>query len=167
MYPWHRRSASVPLVEQGTPSAAGNAACNSTKGCPAIEVDFSLPSERVVDILEQVAREPRYPDIPVVDNGPELRGRALDGWADDHGVRLFAYLAMFYRGVYGDYSVRLLNSPSYEGDRDLKTYPEYRDNTMGYINLAIEHAGDCKNLPFKKYFSKSSALLLHKGLCYV
>ena len=26
------------------------------------------------------------------------------------------YLEMFYRGVYGDYSVRLLNSPSYEGD---------------------------------------------------
>ena len=32
VYPWRRRSASVPLVEQGTPSAAGNAACNSTKG---------------------------------------------------------------------------------------------------------------------------------------
>ena len=52
-------------------------------------MDFSLPGERVVDILERVAREPVYPDIPVVDNGPELRGRALDGWADDHGVRLY------------------------------------------------------------------------------
>ncbi|MCB1363198.1 MAG: IS3 family transposase, partial [Rhodobacteraceae bacterium] len=30
-----------------------------------------------------------YPDILVVDNGPELRGRALDGWADDHGVQLY------------------------------------------------------------------------------
>ena len=32
VYPSRRRSASVPLVEQGTPSAAGNAACNSTRG---------------------------------------------------------------------------------------------------------------------------------------
>ena len=67
------------------------------------------------------------------------------------------YLAMFYRGVYGDYSVRLLNSPSYEGDRDLETYPEYRDNTMGYINLAIEHAGNCKNLPLKRHFKKPAS----------
>ncbi len=25
----------------------------------------------------------------VVDNGPELRGRTLDGWAHDHGVQLY------------------------------------------------------------------------------
>jgi transposase InsO family protein len=55
----------------------------------AIEVDFSLPGERIVDMLERVARERGYPDILVVDNGPELRGRALDGWADDHGVQLY------------------------------------------------------------------------------
>ena len=67
------------------------------------------------------------------------------------------YLAMFYRGIYGDYSVRLLNSPSYEGDRDLETYPEYRDNIMGYINLAIEHAGNCKNLPLKRHFKKPAS----------
>ena len=67
------------------------------------------------------------------------------------------YLAMFYRWVTGDYHVRLFNSPSYEGDRDLDTYPEYRHNIMGYINLAIEHAGNCKNLPLKSHFRKSSA----------
>ena len=40
-------------------------------------------------MLEDVARERGYPDILVVDNGPELRGRELDRWAHDHGVRLF------------------------------------------------------------------------------
>ena len=60
-----------------------------TRECPAIEVDFSLPGKRVVEMLERVARERGYPDILVVDNGPELRGRALDGWADDHGVQLY------------------------------------------------------------------------------
>ena len=54
----------------------------------AIEVDFSLPGDRIVDLLERVARERGYPDILVVDNGQDVRGRALDGWADNHGVQL-------------------------------------------------------------------------------
>ncbi len=60
-----------------------------TRECPAIAVDFSLPGHRVVGLLEDVARERGYPDVLVVDNGPELRGRELDGWAHEHGVRLF------------------------------------------------------------------------------
>ncbi len=39
----------------------------------------------------------------------------------------------------------------------MKTYPEYRDNIMGYIDLAIEHAGNCKNLPLKRHFDKDSS----------
>ena len=39
-----------------------------TRECPAIEVDFSLPGERVVELLNRVARERGYPDILVVDN---------------------------------------------------------------------------------------------------
>ena len=87
-------------------------------------------------------------------------------WEKNHNIEMgtyyflhLIYLAMFYRGVAGDYRVRLLNSPSYEGDRDLETYPEYRDNIMGYINLAIEHAGNCKNLPLKSYFDIDEAAL--------
>jgi len=30
-------------------------------------------------MLERVARERGYPDVLTVDNGPEFRGRALDG----------------------------------------------------------------------------------------
>jgi putative transposase len=60
-----------------------------TRECPAILVDFSLPGSRVVGMLEDVARERGYPDVLVVDNGPELRGRDLDRWAHEHGVRLF------------------------------------------------------------------------------
>ena len=90
-------------------------------------------------------------------------------WEANHNIEMTAYynlpivyLAMFYKGVSGDYRVRLLNSPSlnspsYEGDRDLETYPEYRDNIMGYINLAIEHAGNCKNLPLKRHFHKPAS----------
>ena len=60
-----------------------------TRECPAILVDFSLPGQRVVGLLEDVARERGYPDVLVVDDGPELRGRELDRWAHEHGVRLF------------------------------------------------------------------------------
>lgn len=49
-----------------------------TRECSAIDVDFSLPGERVVELLNRVARERGHPDILVVDKGPELRGRALD-----------------------------------------------------------------------------------------
>ena len=49
----------------------------------------SLPGQRVVGMLEAVADERGYPDVLVVDNGPELRGRDLERWAYEHGVRLF------------------------------------------------------------------------------
>jgi putative transposase len=61
-----------------------------TRECPAIIlVDFALPGQRVVTMLEDVARERGYPDMLVVDNGPELRGRDLDRWAYENGVKLF------------------------------------------------------------------------------
>jgi putative transposase len=60
-----------------------------TRECPAILVDFSLPGSRVVGMLDQAASERDYPDLLVVDNGPEFRGRELDRWAHEHGVRLF------------------------------------------------------------------------------
>jgi putative transposase len=40
-------------------------------------------------MLGDVAGERGYPDMLVVDNGPEFRGRELDRWAHENGVRLF------------------------------------------------------------------------------
>jgi putative transposase len=60
-----------------------------TRECPAIAVGFSLPGQRVVAMLEEVAKVRGYPDMLVVDNGPEFRGRELDRWAYDNGVKLF------------------------------------------------------------------------------
>ena len=60
-----------------------------TRECPAIDVALSIPGTRVVEMLDRVAHERGYPDVLTVDNGPELRGRALDGWADGHGVQLY------------------------------------------------------------------------------
>jgi putative transposase len=59
-----------------------------TREALAIEVDTSLPGERVVRVLEQLATDRGVPNAIVLDNGPELTGRALDQWAYGRGVQL-------------------------------------------------------------------------------
>src|SRR5229473_2333665 len=54
----------------------------------AIEVDVSLTGERVTRVLERLRTTRGLPLVIQADNGPELRGRALDQWAYEHGVRL-------------------------------------------------------------------------------
>jgi putative transposase len=59
-----------------------------TRESPAIEVDTSLPGERVIRVLESLATTRGLPKAIVCDNGPEFRGEALDQWADRCGVAL-------------------------------------------------------------------------------
>jgi putative transposase len=59
-----------------------------TREALAIEVDTSLPGGRVVRVLERLALERGVPDEIVLDNGPELAGKALDQWAYERGVWL-------------------------------------------------------------------------------
>ena len=54
----------------------------------AIEIDTSIGGQRVVRVLEQIAKGRGYPESIRVDNGPEFAGRALDQWAYEHGVKL-------------------------------------------------------------------------------
>jgi putative transposase len=54
----------------------------------ASEVDFSLPGYRVREVLDSIAKKRGYPEVLVVDNGPEFRGREVDAWACQHGVRI-------------------------------------------------------------------------------
>lgn len=76
-------------LANGVKFRTANLKDDCTRECPSIDVALSLPGCRVVEMLERVARERGYPDILVVDNGPELRGRSLDGWAHEHGVQLY------------------------------------------------------------------------------
>jgi len=59
-----------------------------TRECPAIEVDTSLGGLRVRRVLDRIATERGLPEAIVLDNGPELRGRALAAWSEERGVRL-------------------------------------------------------------------------------
>ena len=54
----------------------------------AIEVDLSLPGERVTRVLGRLHETRGLPVVIQADNGPELRGQVLDQWAYDHGVHL-------------------------------------------------------------------------------
>ena len=59
-----------------------------TRESPEIAVDYSLPSRRVIQILDQLAAERGLPESLIVDHGPEFISKALDAWAFAHGVRL-------------------------------------------------------------------------------
>ena len=59
-----------------------------SRECLAIEVGTSLPGLVVTRVLDRVAATRGYPEVIVVDNGPEFRGREMDAWACRKGVRL-------------------------------------------------------------------------------
>jgi putative transposase len=59
-----------------------------TRECLAIEVDTSLPGERVARVLERLVENGRKPEVIVLDNGPEFAGKVLDTWAVRNKVQL-------------------------------------------------------------------------------
>jgi putative transposase len=65
-----------------------NVVDDCTRVCVAIEVDFSLPGERVARVLDRAAARYGWPETIGMDNGPEFRSRALDQWAWERGVTL-------------------------------------------------------------------------------
>lgn len=54
----------------------------------AIEIDTSLPAQRVVRVLEQITDWHGYPTRIRIDNGPEFISNTLMVWAQDHAVIL-------------------------------------------------------------------------------
>jgi putative transposase len=53
-----------------------------------IEVDTSITGHRVVRVLEHLVAKRGKPEVLQLDNGPELRGIALDQWAYKNKVKL-------------------------------------------------------------------------------
>lgn len=54
----------------------------------AIEVDTSLPAERVIRVLEQVVMWRGYPQAIRLDNGPELLADRFVTWCAERGIEL-------------------------------------------------------------------------------
>lgn len=59
-----------------------------TREALALEVDTSLSGRRVVRVLDRLLAERGHPVQLVLDNGPELISRALEGWAHAHKIAL-------------------------------------------------------------------------------
>jgi len=59
-----------------------------SRECPALEVDHSLPGQRVTRVLDRIAMTRGLPEVITLDNGPEFISKALDLWAYTNGVRL-------------------------------------------------------------------------------
>jgi putative transposase len=53
-----------------------------------MEVDFSLPSERVIRELKQIISWRGKPQVIRCDNGPEYISAAIQTWAQEWGIRL-------------------------------------------------------------------------------
>jgi putative transposase len=54
----------------------------------SIEIDFSLPAERVTRVLDQVSAWRGYRRFIRADNGPELISQRLLGWGKQHDVTI-------------------------------------------------------------------------------
>lgn len=59
-----------------------------TRECLAIEVDTSLPAERVVRVLKQLKRDRGLPKQIRLDNGPELISATLTDWCEENNIEL-------------------------------------------------------------------------------
>ena len=53
-----------------------------------IEIDLSLPAERVTRALDQIAKWRGYPRCVRLDNGPEFVSHSLHEWATRHDEKL-------------------------------------------------------------------------------
>lgn len=75
-------------LASGRSFRAFNIVDDYTRECLAIEVDTSLPGERVVRVLDRLIESGKKPEVIVVDNGPEFTSKAVDAWATRNKVHL-------------------------------------------------------------------------------
>ena len=59
-----------------------------TRKCLEVHVAHSIPSLRVIEVLERLRDERGLPEILISDNGSEFTNRVFDAWAYNRGVKL-------------------------------------------------------------------------------
>ena len=96
-----------------------------------IEVDTSLPAERVVRVLEQLLSWRGTPTRIRMDNGPELISKRLESWAQEQQIELFhiqpgkpaqnAYIERFNR----TYREEVLDAYLFDNLEEVRTITEH------------------------------------------
>jgi putative transposase len=61
---------------------------NYSRFSPGTEVSFSIPSQRVISCLENMASLNGYPERIRLDNGPEFTSKVFTSWALTRGIHL-------------------------------------------------------------------------------
>ena len=111
-----------------------------TKEALGIEIDLSLPAERVIRKLDQIMEFRGLPNQIRCDNGPEFTSRALQDWAKQSGIHLeyiqpgkptqYAYIERFNRtyreSVLDMYVFETLEQVRYESEVWRDRYNERR-----------------------------------------
>ncbi len=83
----------------------------------AIEVDFSLPAERVVRALNQIIEWRGKPEAIRVDNGPECVSGKLMAWASRRNIRLeYIQPGKPQQNTYIERYHRTVNRPGFSED---------------------------------------------------
>lgn len=59
-----------------------------TREALAIEVDHSIPSQRVIRVLDRLIELRGCPKAITSDNGPEFTSLVMDAWAQKNGIKL-------------------------------------------------------------------------------
>ncbi len=95
-----------------------------------MEIDLSLPAERVIRTLDQIIEWRGKPLVIRCDNGPEYVSAALANWAERHGIRIEhiqpgkpqqnAYVERYNRTVRDDWLTHYLFE-SIDGVQDFAT----------------------------------------------
>jgi putative transposase len=108
----------------------------------AIDVDFSLPAERVIRSLNRIIEWRGKPDSIRVDNGPEYVSYKLVAWAEKRGIALQyiqpgkpqqnAYIERYNRTVRHEwldqYIIETIEEAQYHATQWLWTYNNERPN---------------------------------------
>lgn len=118
-----------------------------------IEIDVSLPSVRIVRVLDRIAEQRGYPNYLRCDNGPELRSCALQQWAKQHRVEIL-YIQpgkptqnAFIERFNGTYRREILNAYLF---RNLDEVRSLTNQWLDEYNHIRPHAG-IGNVPPAQY----------------
>lgn len=133
-----------------------------------IKVSVSLPSERVVAYLNEIAKQRGYPVYLRLDNGPENISNIMKDWAELHGVKINyiqpgkpaqnAYIERFNR----TYRQEVLDLYLFKDVMDVQVIT---DEWLYEYNNERPHES-LKNLSpinYKKFLNSTNAVVLKMG----
>ena len=110
------------------------------------EDNYNEALQAYAQTLHLINHQPDYP-----------KGFVISEEAHQYELTAYRYMVhisynKYIAGLNTSTYTHLLQSPSYQGDRDLELYPQYSPYTLDSLQQTIENATICANLPKKAHF---------------